>query len=139
MCPRGPLAQTTCPPDACASARRRALAGRPQLLANDLAQGLFEQAVGAAADVFPQDRVDQDQVVAAARVVDLLAEPIDDLVIERQRDRGLARGRGGYNRAPRAFAEVVGLFMAQSLYCFRSLASALRAEMIRMVLGARYA
>ena len=36
----------------------------PQVLADDPAQSLLKRVVGAAAYVLPQDRVDQDQVVA---------------------------------------------------------------------------
>jgi len=79
--------------------------GAVEFFADDAAEGGFEGFVGAA-DVLAQGFVDQRLVVAAAGFVDLMTEPVENIVIEPDGDPGFPLGNREH-RAALAFAEIV--------------------------------
>ena len=83
----------------------RVLAGVAEFFADDAAEGGFEGLVGAA-NVLLQGLIDQSLVIAAASSVDLLAEPVENVVIKADGDASLAL-RDGEDRAALSSAEIV--------------------------------
>lgn len=82
-------------------------------------------------DIFTQGVVDQRLVVAAARGMHLVTKPLQDVVIDPDRDARLAM-HYRIDGATRSLAEVIGCFHRWSSYCRCSWLSALRAEMMRI-------
>src|SRR5271157_6134096 len=79
-----------------------------QLLADDTSQGVFQFGRRLLAlDVVAQHVIDDGLVIAAARVFHLIAEVIEDVAIQPDRDALLPRRQRQY-RAAFSFAEVVG-------------------------------
>ena len=82
------------------------LRGCPKLLADYSAQRFFQGVRGTTVDVLAQRGVDQCLVITTAGLVDLLTEPVNDLVVEEQLDFGKAR-RSLHHGTALAGAEVV--------------------------------
>ena len=67
------------------------LAGVAEFLADDAAKRRFQRLLSTA-NVLPESIVDQRLIVAAARSIHLLPKPVEKVVIEPDRDSGLALG-----------------------------------------------
>lgn len=69
--------------------------GVAQFLAENSRKDVFQRfmAILAVLDVFAQGVVDERLVIATANSVDFLAEPVEDIVVQVDRNAGLA-GRG---------------------------------------------
>src|SRR5690242_6080445 len=67
-------------------------------------------------DVRAQRLIDQVLIASASRIVDLLAKPVQNVVIKADRNARLA-ARDFDDRAPPAFREIVLLLHVLSSYC----------------------
>src|SRR5260370_379360 len=72
-----------------------------------------------APDVRAQRLVDQVLITSTARIIDLLAEPVQNIIIQPDRNARLA-ARNLDHRPPLAFREIVLLLHVLSSYCRRS-------------------
>jgi hypothetical protein len=105
-----------------------------EFFADNAAQGVFEGfPIGfILLDIVAEDVVDEGLVVAAACEVNLLAKPIEDVVVEADGDASFVGGEGA-DWASFALAEVVvGFHSYPFRYCWVSIRSAVRAEINRI-------
>ena len=109
------------------------LASAPQFLSYDSADCRFQR-FASTCDVLKERIIDQRLIVSAAGLIDLLAEPIQDFVVEAYGNPRFP-GRSGNHRPPFCLREVVFTLHKPSAYSFRSPGVAGRAEMIRTLLS----
>jgi hypothetical protein len=105
-----------------------------EFFTDNAAQGVFEGfPIGfILLDIVAEDVVDEGLIVSATCEMNLLAKPVEDVVVEADGDAGFV-GAEGSNRAAFALAEVVGGFHGYPFrYCWVSVRSALRAEINRI-------
>jgi len=99
----------------------------PQLFSNNATQEFFQGFLGRV-DVVVQGAIDQRLITTATGPMSLLAKPLQDIIVETDRDPRFARRRG-QNRSALAFAEIILFSHAPLSYCFFSRRVARLAEM----------
>ena len=90
--------------------------GRQQLFAHYPPQNIFQRLL-AILNVLTQSMIDECLIVAAARRMHFFAKPIQDIIIESNRDPRLATGHR-VNRATLACAEIIFVFHGLAFVLF---------------------